>query len=257
MLRVGITEVGSILKQTKPVGCWLQSYLFNSPFTPVEPRWILEGDHRPLWAPPGPRALTAAIVPGEVYIPEHITSASGVCYATTDLAKSEKKKDRTQLNLRGMDNCIPLEISPRVTSLTLGHNIAWRDSSIRTHCRASRRRITLMTSCHWTRWTLDLVEWYTGGLGKTQALQRELWRFRAFYMHKILRSPVVKGMMTLLQSKSQIIAILTSIREGSTLPGGPLQVLESAHYIPVDTAPVYDMKGRMLFFLKLFFAAMS
>ena len=183
-----------------------------------------------------------------IYIPEHITLASGVCYAATDLANQrKKKKDRIQLNLREMDNCIPLEISPRVTSLTLGHNIAWRDSSIRTYCRASCRWITLMTLCHWTRWTLDLVEWYTGGLGKTQPLQRELWRFRAFYMYKILRSPVVKGMMTLFQSKSQIIAILTSITEGSTPPGGPLQVLEWAHYIPGDTAPVYDMKGRLLF----------
>ena len=60
--------------------------------------------------------------------------------------------------------------------------------------------------------------------------------------------------MTLFQSKSQIIAItmLTSITEGSTPPGGPLQVLESAHYIPGDTAPVYDMKGRLLFFKKYF-----
>ena len=64
--------------------------------------------------------------------------------------------------------------------------------------------------------------------------------------------------MTLLQSKSQIIASLTSVTEGSTPPGGPLQVLESAHYIPGDTAPVYDMQGRpLVFFFQLFLAATS
>lgn len=72
-------------------------------------------------------------------------------------------------------------------------------------------------------------------------------------MYKILKSPVVKGMMTLLQSKSQIIASLTSVTEGSTPPGGPLQVLESAHYIPGDTAPVYDMQGRPLGFFSIIF----
>ena len=51
--------------------------------------------------------------------------------------------------------------------------------------------------------------------------------------------------MTLLQGESQIIAILT--------PGGPLQVLESAHYIPGDTAPVYDMKSKLLFFFLIIF----
>ena len=59
--------------------------------------------------------------------------------------------------------------------------------------------------------------------------------------------------MTLLQSKSQIIASLTSVTEGSTPPGGPLQVLESAHYIPGDTAPVYDMQGRPLVFFFNYF----
>lgn len=149
-----------------------------------------------------------------------IALASGACYATIDLANPNQiKRGRKNLHLHWMDNNIHLKLPPpRVMSPMLCHNIVWRGSDIWTYCRVPHWYTTSMASHSWARWTrvdntLEALVRYilSGG---------SFVKFRAFYMHKILMSPVIRAWWLPSNVKNKLLPSYIYHKERSTPPGG-------------------------------------